>query len=211
MLIIRRNMGISNSRGTEGVLRPMRRDSNTEKPRPRANSLIYTAFFLAVSFFAFIPSVSADDPARQIQSALEAYQKNPSDKNSAKQLAKAYFSADKPTEVAKLMEKIADDNPSDAEARYFYGEALLRGGKYTEAAIELKRAFNLDSTKFPYAVRAGEALLAAQRFDDLAEWTKNALAKGPDPTSKTTLDWLLTASQARNVAPFKHAKAKGGA
>ncbi len=166
---------------------------------------------LAFTFLACITPVSADDPSRQIQLAQEAYQKNPSDKNTGKQLAKAFLAAEKPADAAKLMEKVADACPTDAEVHFLYGESLLRNAKFPEAALELKRAFNMDSTKFPYAVRAGEALLAAQRFDDLAEWTKNTIAKGPDPTSKLTLDWLQQAACVRNVAPLKPPKIKGGA
>ncbi len=171
---------------------------------------VFLALAIVMGALCILP-VSAVDPARQLQAAQEAYQKKPSDKEAGKQLARALMGADRPKDAAKLMEGIAENAPSDAEAHMIYGESQFRSGKYPEAAIELKRAFNMDSTKGQYAVRAGEALLAAKRFDDLSEWTQNALTKNLDPTSRTGIEWLQKSAETRGSKPKVTGKIKGGA
>ena len=143
------------------------------------------------------------DPQTDLKFAQANYQKNPTDKNLAIQLAKAYLRVSKPGEASKTLEAAAEAAPQDASIHYLLGDSLLRDQKMPEAAFELKRAFNLDSTKGIYAVRAGEALLGAQRFDELNEWCAQALTKPVDETSRITLSTLSKAAQLRQTGRQK--------
>ncbi|MBX9685185.1 MAG: hypothetical protein K2X27_00710 [Candidatus Obscuribacterales bacterium] len=144
------------------------------------------ALILLLSF-AFAGSASF---AQDLQSLQDAYQKAPGNKTLVKQYGLALLAAGKNDESSKIFESAADANVADAELRFLYGETLFRLRKYPEASIELKRAYKLDSSNASYAVRAGESLLAAKRFDDLNELVNTALQKNPDSVSKITLEWL---------------------
>lgn len=156
----------------------------------------YMAIVLSFSVFqsmSYLSPASAD-PIKDVSTAQAAYQKNSSDKKSAEDLAKAYLATDKPAEAAKVLEGASEAAPADANLHYLLGESLFRSNKFAEGAFELKRAFNLDSSKGIYAVRAGEALLAAKRFDELTEWCSQSLSKVTDDTSKSAMQWLSTAA-----------------
>lgn len=155
-------------------------------------------FCLLQSFTLQIAAIGGD----QLQTLENAFQNSPKDRSLGKNLGKAYLSAQKPLDACKIFESLSESQPADAEAHYLYGEALLQNKKYAEAALELKRAFNLDQKKMQYSVRAGEALLAAKRYDELSEWSSSALSKNPDPASKITLEWLQKAARDRMTLPL---------
>lgn len=180
----------------------------------------YTALILSFSLLqsmTYFTSASAA-PVKNVSEALAAYQKNTSDRSSAEDLAKAYLAADKPAEAAKVLEAASEAAPADAKLHYLLGESLFRCDKTSEGAFELKRAFNLDPTKGVYAVRAGEALLAGKRFDELTEWCNQSLSKVTDESSKSALQWLTLAAASgktqvkkKNRAPVKGTEETGGA
>lgn len=163
-----------------------------------------------LSIFLSNSHVWAQSLAKKVEVLEACYKQNP-DLKSGKALARALLESGKKADALKLTESLADKHGADAEAHFLWAESLFRSGKSTESAIEFKRAFNLDNTKFQYAVRAGEALQAAKRFDELAEFSLQALSKNPDPASRLTLEWLLRCAQERDSGIVKSAKAKGAA
>jgi tetratricopeptide (TPR) repeat protein len=164
--------------------------------QPQTTALILS-FSVLQSMTCLVP-VSAV-PVRDIASAQAAYQKNTNDRKSAEDLAKAYLAADKPAEASRILEAASEAAPSDANLHYLLGESLFRSNKFAEGAFELKRASNLDATKGIYAVRAGEALLAAKRYDELTEWCNQSLSRVTDDKSKLALQWLtMSAASERN-------------
>ena len=171
------------------------------KNRPQYLALILS-FSASQSIFCCAPTDA--DPIKDVSSAQATYQKNKNDRKSAEDLAKAYLAADKPADATKILEAASEAAPADANLHYLLGESLFRGSKPVEGAFELKRAFNLDSSKGVYAVRAGEALLAAHRYDELTEWCNQALAKVTDDSSKAALQWQsLAAVSGRNKVKKK--------
>lgn len=171
--------------------------------QPRFTALVLS--FSVLQSMIYLSPASADT-IKDVTTAQAAYQKNTSDKKSAEDLAKAYLAADKAAEAAKVLEGASEAAPADANLHYLLGESLFRSNKFVEGAFELKRAFNLDTSKGIYAVRAGEALLAAKRFDELTEWCSQSLSKVNDETSKSTIQWLSTAALTgrSKVAQKKH-------
>lgn len=143
-------------------------------------------------------AAGAGDLNREIQTLQDSYQKSTGDAVIAKQLGRKLLEANKSAEAGKIFETLSERQPADAETHFLLGESVFRSGKYAEAAIELKRAYNLDPTKAAYAVRAGEALLAAKRYDELAELSNACLARNPDPAAKITLEWLSRCAQERS-------------
>lgn len=159
----------------------------------------------------FSLSASAQSLESRLSTLQETYRKNPADKQTAAMLGRTLLEASKKQEALKVLEDLAERFPCDAESHFLYGEALFRSKKHNEASIELKRAYNLDSSRSNYAVRAAEAMQAAKKFDELCEFASNALSKNPDPASKLTLEWLLKCGQSRDDGIVRAPKAKGAA
>lgn len=166
----------------------------TQKTEPKYLALTALIAVLQCSTCSALAQTASD-----LQNAQTNYQRNPSDKNAAVNLGKSYLAAQKPAEACKVLESASEAAPQDANLHYLYGESLFRNDKLKEAAFELKRAFNLDSSKGQYAVRAGEALLGAERFDELGEWCSQAMQKTTDETSRSTLQWLAGMAVSRKT------------
>lgn len=164
--------------------------------QPKSLALILS-FSISLSLAIFAPAFA--DTASELQAAQNNYAKNSGDKSLGVNLARAYLAASKPAEAAKVLEPLAEAAPNDAVLHYMLGESLLRNMKFAEASFELKRAFNIDSTKGEYAVRAGEAILAQKRFDELSQWCTQVMAKITDPASRIALETLAQASRERKT------------